>query len=98
MASCVPLNDLCSTSLDAVGGCELNEDTHWNSCTQQVEAPSTYQEEWTGPWNWRDAEEEALLELCGPQQERESCHVAPVLPDEYMSRFLLLKSKIIDTK
>lgn len=79
-------------SLSCVGMCSA-------SCYQHGEGTdlSSLQEGWTGPLNWREAEDEALLEWCGSQQEQKSCHLSPV-SDEQLKRFLLLKSKIIDTQ
>ena len=80
------------------------ESEEWTSQSIVASIEALPQQEWSGPWNWRNAEEEALLEWCNTaqqectsQQPESACHLSPI-PDEHMKRFLLLKNKIIDTQ
>ena len=40
------------------------ESEEWTSQSIVASIEALPQQEWSGPWNWRNAEEEALLEWC----------------------------------
>ena len=93
-----------ATSTALAGFCSQpsHKNDEWTSVVASAVETLPAQQEWSGSWDWKNAEEEALLEWCNTAQQEctsqpDPCHLSPV-PDEHMKRFLLLKSKIIDTQ